>query len=322
MRRRKSGAGEGLRLIKLAIMIFSLADIPLLSRATLDRAEHLRGDSVALRRGWSDAAVLRITKGGRFRADGSALVLDAATDLAAEPPEDAVFLGIDGGQHVWALFDGRLDDARADLRMLGGQLDDTSAGMVTTAVALFGWHNRARFSPVDGTPTRPVNAGWARVGADGHEEFPRTDPAVICLVHDGGDRVLLARQQGWPAAMFSILAGFVEVGESLETCVVREVREEVGLAVTDVRYLGSQPWPFPRSLMIGFVARGDAATPLTFTDGEIAEAHWFHRDEVRAALRAGDWSSGGDGVETAAGVRLLLPGSISIARGIVTAWAG
>ncbi|CAM2789821.1 NAD(+) diphosphatase [Skermania piniformis] len=308
------------------IMTFVLADTPLLSRATLDRAEQLRGDVAALHTGWPTAAVLRIAKGGRFRVDGSALVLDPATDLAAEPPEEAVFLGVDRGRHVWAVFDKQLDGSAAtelgDLRMLGGRLDDTSAGMITTAVALLGWHNRARFSSVDGTATRPTGAGWSRMSASGHEEFPRTDPAVICLVHDGGDRVLLARQQGWPATMFSILAGFVEAGESLETCVEREIREEVGLAVTDVRYLGSQPWPFPRSLMLGFAAHGNPDAALTFADGEIAEAHWFSRAEVRAALQAGDWTNGGDGVETAAGVRLLLPGSISIARGIVTAWAG
>ncbi|MFH5211011.1 NAD(+) diphosphatase [Antrihabitans sp. NCIMB 15449] len=294
---------------------FELSEIPLLSRSTLDRAEHLRSDSQALTQGWSDAALLRVTRGGQVRVVDKQLVLDEALDLGTEPPADAVFLGVDNGRHVWAVYTKELVGELADLRMVGAVLDDTSAGMLTTAVALLNWHNKARFSSIDGSPTKPANAGWSRVSeSSGHEEFPRSDPAVICLVHDGADRVLLARQTVWPSTMFSILAGFVEAGESLETCVVREIREEVGLDVTDVRYLGSQPWPFPRSLMIGFAAIGDPDQALAFFDGEIAEAHWFTRAEVREALAAGDWTS-------SAGVRLLLPGSISIARGIVTAWA-
>lgn len=294
---------------------FELSDIPLLSRSTLDRAEHLRSDAQALTQGWSDAALLRVTRGGQVRVVDKQLVLDEALDLGAEPTADAVFLGVDNGRHVWAVYTKELVGELADLRMVGAVLDDTSAGMLTTAVALLNWHNKARFSSIDGSPTKPANAGWSRVSeSSGHEEFPRSDPAVICLVHDGADRVLLARQTVWPSTMFSILAGFVEAGESLETCVVREIREEVGLDVTDVRYLGSQPWPFPRSLMIGFEAVGNPDQPLAFSDGEIAEAHWFTRAEVREALAAGDWTS-------SAGVRLLLPGSISIARGIVTAWA-
>jgi NAD+ diphosphatase len=110
------------------------------------------------------------------------------------------------------------------------------------------------------------------------------------------------------------LAGFVEAGESLETCVAREIKEEVGLDVSGIEYLGSQPWPFPRSVMIGFSAVADPDQPLAFQDGEIAEAHWFERTEVVAALELGDWGS-----ESTS--RLLLPGSISIARGMLEAWA-
>ena len=110
------------------------------------------------------------------------------------------------------------------------------------------------------------------------------------------------------------LAGFVEAGESFESCVVREIAEEIGLTVTDVQYLGSQPWPFPRSLMVGFHALGDPDQEFVFRDGEIAEAAWFTRAEVRDALAAGDWSSKSDS-------RLLLPGTISIAREIIESWA-
>jgi len=177
------------------------------------------------------------------------------------------------------------------------------------------WHDNARFSPVDGAPTKPVKAGWSRVNpATGHEEFPRIDPAVICLVHDGHDRAVLARQTLWPERLFSILAGFVEAGESFESCVVREIAEEVGLTVSEVEYLGSQPWPFPRSLMVGFHALADPEQGFSFNDGEIAEAAWFTRAEIREALAQGDWSSDRPS-------RLLLPGSISIAREIIESWA-
>ena len=203
----------------------------------------------------------------------------------------------------------------ADLRGAGQLFDDVGAQLVSSAAALLNWHASARFSSVDGSPTKPIRAGWARVNpVNGHEEFPRIDPAVICLVHDGGDRAVLARQTVWPQRLFSLLAGFVEAGESFETCVVREIREEIGLTVRDIRYLGSQPWPFPRSLMIGFHAIGDPDEPFAFNDGEIAEAEWFTRDEVRAALAIGDWSSDSES-------KLLLPGSVSIARVIIESWA-
>ena len=130
------------------------------------------------------------------------------------------------------------------------------------------------------------------------------------------DRVVLARQAVWPERMFSLLAGFVEAGESFETCVVREIAEEIGLSVRDVHYLGSQPWPFPRSLMVGFHAIADPQQPFSFNDGEIVEARWFTRAEVRAALEVGDWGSA-----DTSDSELLLPGSVSIAREIIEAWA-
>jgi NAD+ diphosphatase len=251
------------------------------------------------------------------------VVLGSAAALADKPPPDAVFLArIEGGRHVWAVR-GALEapedlDVQAEvlnLRSLGPILDDTSSQLVSSAIALLNWHDKARFSAADGSPTKLARAGWARVNpVTGHEEFPRIDPAVICLVHDGGDRAVLARQAVWPERMFSLLAGFVEAGESFEVCVVREIREEIGLTVRDVRYLGSQPWPFPRSLMVGFHAIGDPDQEFSFNDGEIAGAAWFTRDEVRAALEAGDWSS-------ASTSKLLLPGSISIARVIIESWA-
>ncbi|MEM6108486.1 NAD(+) diphosphatase [Mycobacterium sp. 050272] len=304
-------------------MDFQLSSVPLLSRVGADRADQLRTDVDAATVGWADAAVLRVDSRNQVLVAGGRVVLGAAAELGEKPPHDAVFLGrIENGQHVWAIR-GALQapedpDAQTEvvnLRSLGPIFDDTSSQLVASAVALLNWHDRARFSAVDGSPTKPARAGWSRVNpVTGHEEFPRIDPAVICLVHDGGDRAVLARQAVWPERMFSLLAGFVEAGESFEVCVVREIREEIGLTVTDVRYLGSQPWPFPRSLMVGFHALGDPDEEFSFNDGEIAEAAWFTRDEVRAALAVGDWSSSSDS-------KLLLPGSISIARVIIESWA-
>ncbi|WP_040827177.1 NAD(+) diphosphatase [Nocardia jiangxiensis] len=303
---------------------FELNEVPLLSRSGLDRAEELRSDEQALKQGWATARLLRMNRRGQVRVDGVTVVLEAATSLAAEPAPEAVFLGVDDG-HIWAVRDNEIDGQLMDLRAVGMgpvELDDATLGVLTTALALLNWHDRATFSAVDGSATTAAKGGWSRFNEAGHEEFPRIDPAVICLVHDGGDRVLLARQHTWPERMFSILAGFVEAGESLERCVQREIREEVGVDVRDIRYLGSQPWPLPRSLMLGFAALGDPDQPLVFSDGEITEAHWFTRDEVRAALAAGAWGSvTGTATADADQHRLLLPGSISIARTIVESWA-
>ncbi|MFR9751264.1 NAD(+) diphosphatase [Nocardia sp. 004] len=295
---------------------FQLNGVPLLSRSVIDRAEEIRRDEQALRAGWGTAKLLRINRRGQVRFDNGALVLDVAVELSVEPSRDAVFLGIEEGVHVWAVRDPDLQGKLTDLRMLASSsIDDRTAGLLSAAFALLNWHDKAAFNSVDGTVTTVSKAGWSRVTENGHEEFPRIDPAVICLIHDGGDRALLARQHSWPKSLFSLLAGFVEAGESLERCVEREMREEVGLDVREISYLGSQPWPFPRSLMLGFAAVADPAQPLVFSDGEIAEAGWFTRAEVRAALAVGDWSARDERT------RLLLPGSISIARTIVESWA-
>ncbi|MCW2686526.1 MAG: pyrophosphatase [Mycobacterium sp.] len=302
---------------------FQLRNVPLLSRIGADRADALRTDIDAATAGWSEAALLRVDSRNQVLIADGRVVLGAARRLADKPPENAVFLGrIEDGRHVWAVRgalegpeDPHVETEVLDLRRAGPIFDDVSAQLVSSATALLNWHDNARFSPVDGSPTKPIRGGWARVNpVTGHEEFPRIDPAVICLVHDGGDRAVLARQTVWPERLFSLLAGFVEAGESFEACVQREIAEEIGLTISDVRYLGSQPWPFPRSLMVGFHAIADPDQEFSFNDGEIAEAAWFTRAEVRAALEDGDWSSTSEG-------RLLLPGSISIAREIIESWA-
>ncbi|GEL18670.1 NAD(+) diphosphatase [Pseudonocardia asaccharolytica] len=325
---------------------FDLVVAPVLSRSVLLRDEPLRTDVEYQRAGWAAARVVLVDERGRtpvtwdtppgatFR-DGDAAGWDAAagsggrlrtraaTEVADAPPGEAVLLGEYEGVAYWAmrgrpdLLAGEDPTAWADLRAVGAALDALGAGLLTTAVSVLNWHDAARFCARDGSPTEPYNAGWVRRCAEGHEEYPRTDPAVICLVHDGADRMLLARQPVWPPGRYSVLAGFVEAGESLEACVEREIREEVGLEVRDVRYLGSQAWPFPRSLMVGFHALADPDEPLHPDDGEIAEAFWITRDEVRAALARGDWDQ-----RPEPGQRVvLLPGRVSIARSMLESWA-
>jgi NAD+ diphosphatase len=157
-----------------------------------------------------------------------------------------------------------------------------------TSIALLQWHSRHEHCPRCGAVTVITRTGWARqCPVDGSTHFPRTDPAVIMLVHDGGDRCLLGRGPSWPAGRFSTLAGFVEPGESLEAAVAREVHEEVGVRVTDVRYVDSQPWPFPASLMLGFNALAVGDLAITLDQDEMAAAGWFSRDEVQ---RAAAWT--------------------------------
>jgi NAD+ diphosphatase len=212
------------------------------------------------------------------------------------------------------LSDETADDLAAEaerwgnLRVIGNSLSDLEAGLFTAALALANWHDSHRFSPKTGAPTVPAESGWVRKSVeDGHEVFPRTDAAIIVGVVDDDDRILLGSNAMWATNRFSLLAGFVEPGESLESAVVREVFEESGIRVVDPVYLGSQPWPFPASLMLGFIARVDPAleSRLTPDGNEILELRWFSRDELTAALG-----------------EIGLPGRTSIARAILEHWYG
>lgn len=193
------------------------------------------------------------------------------------------------------------------LRNFGHLLTDRDAGLATAAVALFNWHQAHPCCSRCGFPTEVSAAGWSRRCArDATDHFPRNDPAVIVLVTDAADRLLLARQVVWPEQQFSVLAGFVEAGETLEAACVREVEEEVGALVTEVEYLGSQPWPFPSSLMLAFRARAVDAG-LRPDGSEIAEAAWYSREELAAACAAGT---------------VRLPPPASIARQMIDYWYG
>lgn len=201
-----------------------------------------------------------------------------------EAAEEVVFLGLDAGTAVLMVDLPGADEPRIeegtflDLFVAGAQMKPDDVALLAYARGMAHWHRSHRFDPETGAPTEAADGGFARVGEGGRRLFPRTDPAVMVLVTDG-DRCLLARQPRFPPGMYSALAGFVEPGESLEECVIRETKEEVGLDVVDVTYVESQPWPFPRSLMIGFVARA-TSFELVLEDEEIEEARWVDRAQA------------------------------------------
>lgn len=193
------------------------------------------------------------------------------------------------------------------LREYAQQLGDRDAGMFTTALALARWHESAEFSPATGSPTHPTHGGWMRIDSEtGAEIFPRTDPAVIVLITDGEDRVLLGSHLLWPQDRYSLLAGFVEAGESLEAAVHREMQEEAGIRVTNLQYRASQPWPFPRSIMIGFraeLAPGQDSAAIRADETELADLRWFSRAELRSE-----------------DCPIMLPGHAAIARFLLDEW--
>ena len=251
---------------------------------------------------------------------GRAQVIESDRDCALlmrSPREQdafrlAVFLGQDGGGTAYL---GVVADAQdlpgtapwRTLREVGVLLSDRDAGLFATLQGLANWHASHTHCPLCGATTEPEQSGWIRrCTQDGTEHYPRTDPAVIMAVTDAADRLLLARSPRWPQGRLSVLAGFVEPGESLEAAVAREVFEEVGVVVERVRYLGNQPWPFPSSLMVGFTSRAVDPT-LNLDREEIAEAAWVSREELRVMVLAG---------------RFGISPTVSIARRIIEYWYG
>jgi NAD+ diphosphatase len=227
-------------------------------------------------------------------------------DAADAPPGERLYLGHDEEASYFAVagpVTRRIGAQPRGLREVGALLDDRDAGLLVHAVGLTNWHATHPHCARCGAPTVVAKGGSIRrCTADGSEHFPRTDPAVIMLVTDGADRCVLGRQAIWPAGRFSTLAGFVEPGESAEQAVVREVQEETGLVVRDVVYRGSQPWPFPASLMLGFRAVCDGDDSPVPRDGELEDARWFTREELRTQKGA------------------LLPTPVSIAWRLITDW--
>ena len=270
--------------------------------AALDRLAQLRHDAEWIARRLADPTtrLLPVWRTHNLVVSGSApraawLPVERAGHLLTEVREIA-FLGFYEQVAHFAVEVSHLDDPApvaslaeaatfTDLRTVGPLLDRDQGALLAYARGLMHWHARHRFCGVCGGPTESAEAGHVRRctnAACGAQHFPRTDPAVIMLVHDGGDRCVLGRQKVWPPGMHSVLAGFVEPGESLEDAVRREVAEEVSIAVTDVRYQSSQPWPFPASIMLGFTARA-LDTELKPSLDELEMARWYTRAEMRAS---------------------------------------
>ena len=297
-----SGSSETLRDLSLA-------------RGTLDRAGMRRKDPELLPSLLKDPStqVLEL-------AAGRAEVVELDRDLALllRSPRSRTRAGWQSSwgrtataRHTWGwcvtTWIRRRPRSGGPLREVGVLLSDRDAGLFATMLGLANWHASHTHCPRCGASTEPDQSGWIRrCPQDDSEHYPRTDPAVIMAVTDDADRLLLARSPHWPEGRLSVLAGFVEPGESLEAAVAREVLEEVGVVVEQVRYLGNQPWPFPSSLMVGFTSR--AVDPTLHLDmEEIVEAVWVTRAELREMVPAG---------------RFGISPSVSIARRIIENWYG
>ena len=275
----------------------------------MDRAGELRSNSARLGELWASAKIIEVGKGRiRSTVDGPLFI----------PSQDAVggeryFLGIDRSTEVpyfaWAsgAVESDVDDYLT-LRELAGGLSPLHLEISMHAIALSNWHDAHPHCSKCGAATRVDLAGAARIcDFDQSQHHPRTYPAVIVLIKDRADRILLGHQPVWPDGRFSTFAGFLEPGETFEQCVAREAFEESGVTLTEIAYLGSQPWPFPASIMIAFEAITDAPDAARPDGEEITEVKWFSREELKTAAENGS---------------LLLPPKVSVARRMIEGWLG
>jgi NAD+ diphosphatase len=292
----------------------------------INRESELRTDATKLAQLWKTAQIIHVVDARLSAGDDSLTFIDAAAVKVAQEifvEGDRFFLGVgrDDNQAYFAWnttwispleddgteeFEKRKYEGFKTLREIGGNLDADELALAMHAVGLANWHVTHTHCSQCGAKTLSDLGGSVRVCPnDSTQHHPRTDPAVIVLVKDKDDRILLGHQPIWPDKRFSTFAGFVETGESFEECVSREVFEEAGVYLTDITYLTSQPWPFPASIMIAFEAithRPEEARP----DGtEITEVRWFSRDELKGAIATQD---------------ILLPPSISVARRMIETW--
>ena len=277
---------------------------------TLDRADHLRlkPDEVAALAGDWRARLLRMDGLEPVCGDDGALQWGSLAE--AQDGDALILLGLQDGRPRFAPLPATPLSSPQVARHLWGLLDQmpaADAALYACARSLIDWHGRHRFCAACGTATDLWRAGWGRkCSSCSAEHYPRVDPVVIMLAeHDG--RVLLGRQTGWPEGRYSALAGFVEPGESIEEATARELREEAGVQALSVRYIASQPWPFPSSLMIGTVAPV-ASDEVTLDTTELEAAIWVTREDVNAVMRG------------QAGL-FLPPPRFAIAHTLLTRWA-
>jgi NAD+ diphosphatase len=285
-----------------------LGELPL-SRTAVDRGCERRIDEAWLPSLMAspDTRVL-VLSGGRAPVRDGALVFVPAAE--APEAEQLAYLGrAEGTEVVLASVSGQpeYDADWLGLRDVAAGLSASDAGLFVEAAAIANWHATHRHCPRCGTATETVQSGWVRrCPADESLHFPRTDPAIIVAITDGRDRILLGANAQWGGHRYSTLAGFVEPGESLEAAVVREVQEESGIVVHSPRYAGSQPWPFPASLMLGFTA--EATSTDVVPDGEeIVDLRWFERAELEREVLEGT---------------IGIPAGTSIARALIEHWYG
>ena len=289
----------------------------------IDRAGELRVNQETLDQLWQRAQILQIAE-GRIAAVDTALTLISAQDVAAHiaahtfTEGSRYFLGLDletkapffawDTEWVGTIADEVKEVGFSTVREIGSLLSEQELEISLHAMGLSNWHRAHPRCPRCGGATRVDLGGAARTcDADGSQHHPRTDSAVIVLVKDRSDRILLGHQPIWPEGRFSTFAGFLEPGETFEQCVAREVLEESAVVVTELNYLGSQPWPFPASIMIAFEAVTDNPERAQGDGQEITEVKWFTRAQLMAAAKDGS---------------LLLPPSISVARKMIERWLG
>lgn len=271
----------------------------------LDRVDHHRRSEEWVAGLWrsADAKLLKLDVAGRFTTNPGGTRLRMTKPFVAFDSQRHRLLGLLEGSPVFAV-EALTEGEVHDLREVGGHLSEAELDIAAAATAVNAWHRMEPLCPRCGGPSAVINGGFARHCTEcGEDHFPRTDPAVIMAVVDADDRLLLGGQSHWGQRV-SVLAGFVEAGESAEQAVHREVAEEVDVTLSEVRYFGSQPWPFPRSLMLGYFARA-TSTAISVDTDELAHAAWYTRDELTARLDAGD---------------LGLPGPASIASRLIQTW--
>lgn len=289
----------------------------------IDRAGELRTNQATLDTLWQKAEIIQIAE-GRIATSQEKLTFISAADVAEQIASarftegSRYFLGLDLATRTpyfaWdTTWEGEVSDEDksvgfSTLREVGAQLSPLHFELALHATALSNWHRAHPRCPRCGGSTRVDLGGAARFcDADQSQHHPRTDSAVIVLIKDRDDRILLGHQPVWPEGRFSTFAGFLEPGETFEQCVSREVFEESGVRVSAIKYLGSQPWPFPASIMIAFEAVTDNPEVAKGDGEEITEVKWFSRTELKAAAAEGS---------------LLLPPTISVARKMIEGWLG
>lgn len=262
------------------------------SGGQLERATEARNNQTELETAWADPDTRYIAVWqSRCMIENDAIVLLTQESLGGNwQLNDSIYLGRINDRHMFAVElpdvlhpKGPEEKAFDNFRALMGSFSEQDAAILAYAKGMVEWQKRHRYCGVCGSGNKPVSGGFIMEcsGADcGTRSFPRLDPAIIVLTsHE--DRCLLGRQVGWPEGRYSTIAGFVEPGESLEDAVAREVLEETNIRVINSRYLGSQPWPFPNAIMLGFHADG-ASTDIRLNDGELADAGWFSREDLAA----------------------------------------